>query len=267
MALVDQQGVCHLQVSAAPTDDAAESAALLERKRILGEMEALQEQAAQISRQSTSKKEYEDRVQPLQAQHSTLTGQYKKTYEGVAKLAPALIAQHLFNTTTAAATRATSDLGAYRAAYAHASAEHSASHARLAPDEEFIPYLLHVIGRRPWPEAHFHIMAELQASEPKCHQCAYRAGHGKLLMRVADGDQDVQPRPHGAGASATSARGPALRRWVSPELLRDFECVNGALDAPDKPLAVGAPLLDGEHVLVWAQVAGHPAWPARAPIT
>ena len=56
--------------------------------------------------------------------------------------------------------------------------------------------------------------------------------------------------------------GAALRRWVSPELLRDFECVNGALDAPDKPLAVGAPLLDGEHVLVWAQVAGHPAWPA-----
>ena len=30
---------------------------------------------------------------------------------------------------------------------------------------------------------------------------------------------------------------------------------------------MGAPLLDGEHVLVWAQVAGHPAWPARAPIT
>jgi len=111
MALVDQQGVCHLQVSAAPTDDAAESAALLERQRILGEMEALQEQAAQISRQSTSKKEYEDRVQPLQAQHSTLTGQYKKTYEGVAKLAPALIAQHLFNAATAAATRATSNLG------------------------------------------------------------------------------------------------------------------------------------------------------------
>jgi hypothetical protein len=111
MALEDQQGVCHLQVSAAPTDDAAESAALLERARILGDMEALQEQAAQISRQSTSKKEYEDRVQPLQAQHSTLTGQYKKTYEGVAKLAPALIAQHLFNATTAAATRATSNLG------------------------------------------------------------------------------------------------------------------------------------------------------------
>jgi hypothetical protein len=70
---------------------------------------------------------------------------------------------------------------AYRAAYAHAGAEHSASHARLAPDEEFIPYLLHVIGGRAWPKAHFHIMAELQAAEPKCHQCAYRAGHGKLL--------------------------------------------------------------------------------------
>ena len=27
------------------------------------------------------------------------------------------------------------------------------------------------------------------------------------------------------------------------------------------------PNMHGEHVLVWAQVAGHPAWPARAPIT
>ena len=75
---------------------------------------------------------------------------------------------------------------AYRAAYAHAGAEHSASHARLAPDEEFIPYLLHVIGRRAWPEAHFHIMAELQASEPKCRQCEYRAGHGKLLTATEE---------------------------------------------------------------------------------
>jgi len=75
---------------------------------------------------------------------------------------------------------------AYRAAYAHAGAEHSASHARLAPDEEFIPYLLHVIGRRAWPEAHFHIMAELQASEPKCRQCEYRAGHGKLLSATEE---------------------------------------------------------------------------------
>jgi hypothetical protein len=71
-------------------------------------------------------------------------------------------------------------------AYGAFSAPHSASHARLAPDEEFIPYLLHVIGRRAWPEAHFHIMAELQASEPKCRQCEYRAGHGKLLTATEE---------------------------------------------------------------------------------
>jgi hypothetical protein len=77
---------------------------------------------------------------------------------------------------------------AYRAAYAHAGAEHAASHARLAPDEEFIPYLLHVVGRRPWPVAHFCIMAEKQAGEPKCWQCAYRAGHGKLLSATEEAE-------------------------------------------------------------------------------
>lgn len=42
--------------------------------------------------------------------------------------------------------------------------------------------------------------------------------------------------------------------------------MNGTLDAPDKPIAsTGAPLLDGNHVLVWAQVVGHPPWPAQAP--
>jgi len=75
---------------------------------------------------------------------------------------------------------------AYRAAYAPAGAEHSASHARLAPDEEFIPYLLHVIGGRRWPKAHFHIMAEVQAKERKCNQCEYMAGHGKLLTAAEE---------------------------------------------------------------------------------
>jgi hypothetical protein len=70
---------------------------------------------------------------------------------------------------------------AYRAAYAHAGPEHAANHARLAPDEEFIPYLLHVVAGRPWPAAHYCIMAEIQASDSKCWQCAYRAGHGKVL--------------------------------------------------------------------------------------
>jgi hypothetical protein len=70
---------------------------------------------------------------------------------------------------------------AYRAAYAHAGPEHAANHARLAPDEEFIPYLLHVVAGRPWPAAHYCIMAEKQASDSKCWQCAYRAGHGKVL--------------------------------------------------------------------------------------
>jgi hypothetical protein len=75
---------------------------------------------------------------------------------------------------------------AYRAAYAPAGAEHSASHARLAPDEEFIPYLLHVIGGRRWAKAHFHVMAEVQAKERKCNQCEYMAGHGKLLTAAEE---------------------------------------------------------------------------------
>ena len=36
--------------------------------------------------------------------------------------------------------------GAYRAAYAHATDGHSKSHARLSPDEEFVPYIIHVLA-------------------------------------------------------------------------------------------------------------------------
>ena len=70
---------------------------------------------------------------------------------------------------------------AYRAAYTHKGAEHTAGHARLHPEEEFIPYLLHVVCACPWPAHHLYIMAESQASEVKCVPCKYRAGHGKLL--------------------------------------------------------------------------------------
>jgi hypothetical protein len=63
------------------------------------------------------------------------------------------------------------------------------SHRLVAPVVlTFIPYLLHVVGRRPWPAAHFCIMAEKQASERKCWQCAYRAGHGKLLSATEEAE-------------------------------------------------------------------------------
>ena len=72
--------------------------------------------------------------------------------------------------------------GAYRAAYAHATDGHSKSHARLSPDEEFVPYIIHVLAQRPWP---LHdllcIMAEKQVSEKMCTQCGYRAGHAARL--------------------------------------------------------------------------------------
>ena len=72
--------------------------------------------------------------------------------------------------------------GAYRAAYAHAVDGHSKSHARLHPDEEFVPYIIHVLAGRPWPVHDLLcIMAEKQVSENKCTQCHYRAGHGAML--------------------------------------------------------------------------------------
>ena len=52
---------------------------------------------------------------------------------------------------------------AYRAAYTHKGTEHTAGHARLHPEEEFIPYLLHVVCACPWPDHHLYIMAESQA--------------------------------------------------------------------------------------------------------
>ena len=75
--------------------------------------------------------------------------------------------------------------GAYRAAYAHATDGHSKSHARLHPDEEFVPYIIHVLVQRPWPLHNLLcIMAEKQdVSESMCTQCNYRAGHAARLSK------------------------------------------------------------------------------------
>ena len=67
--------------------------------------------------------------------------------------------------------------GAYRAAYAHAADGHSKSHARLHPDEEFVPYIIHVLAQRPWPLHNLPcIMAEKQVSESMCTQQCMRPG-------------------------------------------------------------------------------------------
>ena len=74
--------------------------------------------------------------------------------------------------------------GAYRAAYAHAADGHSKSHARLHPDEEFAPYIIHVLAQRSWPLHNLPcIMAEKQVSESMCTQCNYRAGHAARLSK------------------------------------------------------------------------------------
>ena len=80
----------------------------------------------------------------------------------------------------------------------------------------------------------------------------------RMQLHVADHEDDALPRPHG---------GPALRQFVSPSMLSEFERVNGALDIiVENPDAAGAQLGNGQ-VLVWAHVAGFPRWPALAPAT
>ena len=102
MALLDSKRVSHLQVSAAQTDAAAEPAVVSGRKQILQKMETLQEAAVLASSTAKSPKEYQEKVELLLAQFSALQMEYKKTFEGLAKLAPAQIAQHLFKATETA---------------------------------------------------------------------------------------------------------------------------------------------------------------------
>ena len=72
--------------------------------------------------------------------------------------------------------------GAYRTAYAHAVDGHGQGHARLHPDEEFLPYVLLVLSARPWPEVYGCVMAEAtDASPSRCPLCRFRVGHGAVL--------------------------------------------------------------------------------------
>ena len=102
MALLDSKRVSHLQVSAAQTDAAAEPAVASARKQILQKMETLQEAAALASSTAKSTADYQEAVEGLHAQYSALQMEYKKTFEGLAKLAPAQIAQHLLKATETA---------------------------------------------------------------------------------------------------------------------------------------------------------------------
>ena len=76
---------------------------------------------------------------------------------------------------------------AFRSSYAYAiptqhPTQHSISHARLNPDEEFIPYLLHVVGKVPFPAACLLIMQEKTAVDRRrCKECGYNIGHSKVL--------------------------------------------------------------------------------------
>ena len=72
--------------------------------------------------------------------------------------------------------------GAYRTAYAHAVDGHGQGHARLHPDEEYLPYVLLVLSARPWPEVYGCVMAEAtDASPSRCPLCRFRVGHGAVL--------------------------------------------------------------------------------------
>jgi hypothetical protein len=52
----------------------------------------------------------------------------------------------------------------------------------LNPDEEFIPYLLHVVGKVPFPAACLLIMQEKTAVDRRrCKECGYNIGHSKVL--------------------------------------------------------------------------------------
>ena len=77
--------------------------------------------------------------------------------------------------------------GAYRDSYAHAAHGHGLGHARLHPEEEFIPYLLHVLEARAWPEVYGCIMAELTDAAPsRCPLCRFRVGHSAVLDPVRE---------------------------------------------------------------------------------
>ena len=71
--------------------------------------------------------------------------------------------------------------GIYNETLAQPQDGHTKLHARFHPDEEYIPYILHVLHEVPWPTEDREIMAEEFTSEPLCALCKYRAGHASIL--------------------------------------------------------------------------------------
>ena len=98
--------------------------------------------------------------------------------------------------------------GAYRAAYAHATDGHSKSHARLHPDEEFVPYIIHVhryrYGGTRRPRRHPH------AGAHQTHKSTERAAHAWLRAGL-----DTHDAPRHARARRP-ARSAALQTFLQP---------------------------------------------------
>jgi hypothetical protein len=71
--------------------------------------------------------------------------------------------------------------GIYKETLARPTDGHTNLHARFHPEEEYIPYILHVLNQVPWPTEFREIMAEEFTDKSFCTLCKYRAGHARIL--------------------------------------------------------------------------------------
>ena len=63
---------------------------------------------------------------------------------------------------------------------------HTKRHARVHPEEEYIPYILHVLNHVPWPTSFGEIMDEKPTDEPCCALYNYRVGHASVLDKKGE---------------------------------------------------------------------------------
>ena len=94
---------------------------------------------------------------------------------------------------------------AFRSTYAYASDGHNSNHSCMHPEEEFVPYLLHVVGERPWPTAEVaekRVMLERTVSERKCKVCGYRVGHSALLSKAEEAEELRACKAKGVASAA-----------------------------------------------------------------
>jgi hypothetical protein len=76
--------------------------------------------------------------------------------------------------------------GIYNEAVALPQDGHTKRHARFHPDEEYAPYILHVLNQVPWPTAFAEIMDEKPTDEKCCNLCRYRVGHASVLNKKVE---------------------------------------------------------------------------------